>query len=100
MLYSCETWIDFLKNDNNIIHKLRKCKLENVQIGILKQILGVRKNTSKIAKLLETRRHPLALHALERAIKYFLRLASTGRLVYSIYIMKKKKGIHHLVTTS
>ena len=92
MLYSCETWIDFLKNDNNIIHKLRKCKLENVQIGILKQILGVRKNTSNIAMLLETGRHPLALHALERAIKYFLRLPSTGKnsLLYKYYEKEKK----------
>ena len=96
MLYACEAWADSLKYEENITDMLRKSKLENFQISVLKRLLGVHKNTTNISMLLETGRHPITLYAQEQAIKYFLRLPSTEKQsLLNSYYENEKGPIPH-----
>ena len=74
MLYACETWVESL-NEN--INMLQKNNLEKFHISVLKRLLGVHKKSTNIAILLETGRHPITLSAQVQAIKYFFRFPST-----------------------
>ena len=62
-------------------------------LNVLKRLLGVHKNMTNTALLLETGRHPITLSAQLQAIKYFFRLPSTKiQSLLNIYYENEKQS--------
>ena len=87
VLYACEAWADSIKNVD-IANLLAKNKLENFQMLVFKQILGVSRKTTNLAVLLELGKYPITLNMQYQAIKYFLRFSALNkeRLLYEAYV--------------
>ena len=107
LLYSCESWVDSLKNNGNLSDTIQKNAIKRFHIGVLKQLLCVHKKTTNVAMLLETGRHPITISAQVQAIKYFFRfrIIEHDKLLKSyyeeekLYSVRNDKFIKYIINT-
>ena len=91
LLYACEAWADSIKNESDISKLINKNPIEQFQIRVLKQLLGVHKKTTNLAILVELGRHPLSLSIEYQAIKYFLRFANPTSILLNAQYEEEKQ---------
>ena len=93
ILYACEAWSETIKGNIDDATLLTKNKLEQFQIKIFKNLLGVSRTTSNISILLELGRYPITSYMHYQTIKYFARLSSMkdDRLLHEAYNYEKEK---------
>ena len=93
VLYACEAWSETIKGNIDDATLLTKNKLEQFQIKIFKNLLGVSRTTSNISILLELGRYPITSYMHYQTIKYFARLSSMkdDRLLHEAYNYEKQK---------
>ena len=82
LLYNCEIGqIDIPKNTD--LSKFEKrmwdfnSERDKVVYGLLRQILGLQKKTTKLGMLAEVGKHPLSLKIYIQTMKYYVRLITT-----------------------